>query len=184
MAGVRASIERQPVIPWVKVKRPPALHLHRTFAVEKWVRPSDLTVRERKIYDEGQRQKEEGRRRLLNLEQQRREEREKEKDEQLGVERKEIEQSPNLLATITQGNEKQMMESKKEELPSTRIVSTIANTGFLTAAKNGELEPNLGTSFGEARNTTTIAPALPTTKTLSFEKTNQNMQGDNEAPRK
>ena len=60
---VRASIEQGPVVPWIKVMRPPALHLRRTFLVEKWVRPSDLTPTEREVYDAEQREKEEERQR-------------------------------------------------------------------------------------------------------------------------
>ena len=94
-ARVRASIERSPVVPWVKVMRPPAFHLRRTFFVEKWVRPSDLTATERKVYDVEQKEKEEERHRLLKWQQQKREQEEKEKEREEDQQRylKEKEQS-------------------------------------------------------------------------------------------
>ena len=98
-ARVRASIEKPPVIPWVKVMRPPALHLRRTFLVEKWVRPSDLTEKEREIYEAGQKKKEDERQRLLKWQQQKREQEKKEKAEQ---EKREREEKDRLQAAAAQ----------------------------------------------------------------------------------
>lgn len=137
-ARIRASIERPPVVPWVKVMRPPALHLRRTFLVEKWVKPSDLTEDERQVYELEQKKKEEERQRLLRLQQQKREEEEREK-EKAEQEKREQEEKEKLQAAaaaqaaLAQGGETvKPIDGQSIETTATKLGSgapvTIAST--------------------------------------------------------
>lgn len=163
-ARLRASIERAPVVPWVKVMRPPSLHLRRTFLVEKWVRPSDLSAREREVYDENQKEKEKEHQRFLNWQQQKREqdEKEKERDEQPEQERKENDLS--LMAEVTAEYEvqdsKETVSEEKQEISvvkpifdtsaTTASTSTKSNLTTTTASKTEKLEVSEDTEMIES----------------------------------
>lgn len=114
-ARVRASIERPPVVPWIKVMRPPALHLRRTFLVEKWVRPSDLTEEERGIYEAEQKKKEEERQRMLKLQQQKREQEQKEKEREEQQQREQKEKERLQLAATAAAARQERENAKPVE---------------------------------------------------------------------
>mmetsp|Transcript_4681 Transcript_4681/g.13498 ORF Transcript_4681/g.13498 Transcript_4681/m.13498 type:complete len:350 (-) Transcript_4681:901-1950(-) len=82
-ARVRASIERPPVVPWIRVMRPPAPHLRnrKTFLVEKWVRPSDLKEEERIVFEKERAEHAEETQQWARLQQERREQKERERIE-------------------------------------------------------------------------------------------------------
>lgn len=147
-ARVRASIERPPVVPWVKVMRPPALHLRRTFLVEKWVRPSDLTAAEREVYDAKQKEKEEERQRQLKWQQQKREQEQKEKAEE---EQRVKEEKERAMATAAAEaaaaaehngeNAKTAEESKRDQENATAKVVSDTPTNDLTEPKSDIDQP-------------------------------------------
>jgi len=131
-ARVRASVEAPPVVPWIKVMRPPALHLRRTFLVEKWVRPSDLTAAEREVYDAEQKVKEEERQRRLRLQQEKRDQEAKEKEEndrleqdRLEQERKEkMESQPSTVEAKNEEGDATAIESKEGKFDSDSPTAT------------------------------------------------------------
>ncbi len=165
-ARVRASIERPPVVPWIKVMRPPALHLRRTFLVEKWVRPSDLTEAEREVYDAEQKEKEEERQRMLKWQQQKREQeaREKEREEQEHREQKEKERAELAAATTAanQGGETdKTVETKAEQSKDNSATASVSATPAVVvpttaAASNDAIAAKTGAETSEAA--TTVAP--------------------------
>ena len=114
-ARIRASIERAPVVPWVKVMRPPSLHLRRTFLVEKWVRPSDLTVKEREVYDEKRKEKEKEHQRLLKWQQQKREQEEKEKERGKQLQQEQKESSVAEIEAKDEVQDVKEIETSKEK---------------------------------------------------------------------
>ena len=184
-ARVRASIGMPAVVPWVKVLRPPALHLRRTFLVEKWVRPSDLTAAERGVYDAEQKEKEEERQRrmVLKLQQQKREQEEKEKarNEQQQREREqketETEKERSLLAAAaataavavaveTANNEISVVEKLVSDKPTAAaIVSTAtAETPVAATTTAAAATTAAATATTAATTTTTImATNVPAT---------------------
>jgi len=164
-ARVRASIERQPVVPWIRVMRPPALHLRRTFLVEKWVRPSDLTSAERKVYDEQQKEKEEGKQRQLIWQQRRREEEEKQKErerqqqEQQQRQQKEQQEKDRLL--VTAAGEAATAPGQDGENGKTKEPKTEEGKGDTTnpGVKPGDGAPSVTVPTEAA--VTTMASAIP-----------------------
>lgn len=150
-ARVRASIERAPVVPWIKVLRPPSLHLRRTFLVEKWVRPSDLTAKEREVYDEKQKEKKEDQQRLLKWQQQKREQEERERDEQLQREQKE-----NMLSQeVETATEREGQDVKDPEMNKDKQESEIsaAKPIFETSVSIESASTKLKTPTTAASNT-------------------------------
>ncbi len=135
-ARIRASIERPPVVPWVKVMRPPALHLRRTFLVEKWVKPSDLTEDEKQAYEMEQQKKEEERQRLLKWQQQKREEEEKEKAEQ---EKREQEEKRKLQAAAAAQAE--MVKAKPMDTPAAMTSTPPTTASDVATTKTETAQP-------------------------------------------
>jgi len=182
-ARVRASIERSPVVPWVKVMRPPAFHLRRTFFVEKWVRPSDLTATERKVYDAEQKEKEEERHRLLKWQQQKREQEEMEKEREEDQQRKLKEKEESLIRTARTGHggeNAKRMESKGEEqndensasklisgtptpivltITTTRMASTLA-TAIASTATSKVPTDTTSDGIGQSEAAQVVVPTL------------------------